>query len=113
MIFHADSESDLKTTPNQIKIRFYGTSTLNSPYGMFFEFFALRVTPPAHLQPEQKASKCLLGAVSSPTAQGIRASQVDRPTSMPQRLTVQVALCLLCMRIDHGATSRHALLHTY
>ena len=43
MIFHADSESDLKTTPNQVKnpikkrFHFYGTSTLNSPYGKIFE----------------------------------------------------------------------------
>ena len=39
MIFHADSESDLKTSPNQVKNMissksdFYGTSTLNLPYG--------------------------------------------------------------------------------
>ena len=38
MIFHADSESDLKTSPNQVKNQilsksdFYGTSTLKSPY---------------------------------------------------------------------------------
>ena len=45
MIFHADSESDLKTSPNHVKnpillkiqfyqkSDFYGTSTLHSPYG--------------------------------------------------------------------------------
>ena len=50
MIFHADSESDLKTTPNQVKnliskSDFYGTSTLNSPYvfKLIFQFSRLNL----------------------------------------------------------------------
>ena len=40
MIFRVDSESELKTNPNHVKNQilsrtdFYGTSTLNSPYGI-------------------------------------------------------------------------------
>ena len=32
MIFHADSESDLKTTPNQVKTRFYQKSDFYPPW---------------------------------------------------------------------------------